>query len=81
MSAALKKVGSNKRLSESAEQAYRAWLGYYNGNLKKIGWDKKRLVKEANQWAKDVGLQAQPSLLKKTVGKMGLKGVPGLKLE
>jgi ATP-dependent RNA helicase MSS116 len=81
MDAALSNVGSKKELTESAEQAYRAWLGYYNGNLKKVGWDKKRLVKEANQWAKDVGLNQQPSLLKRTVGKMGLKGVPGLKLE
>jgi hypothetical protein len=27
---------------------------------------------------KSVGLSEQPTLLKKTVGKMGLKGVPGL---
>ena len=78
---ALQNVNSDKSLGESGEQAYRAWLGYYNGHLKKVGWDKKRLVQEANQWAKDVGLKQQPSLLKKTIGKMGLKGVPGLRIE
>ncbi|KAL3939976.1 MAG: hypothetical protein SGBAC_005402 [Bacillariaceae sp.] len=78
---ALAGVNNNKSLKESAEQAYRAWLGYYNGNLKKIGWNKIMLVEEANQWASDVGLKNQPALMKKTVGKMGLKGVPGLKLE
>jgi ATP-dependent RNA helicase MSS116 len=39
------------------------------------------LVLQANDFAKDVGLVEQPSLQKKTVGKMGLKGVPGLKIE
>lgn len=78
---ALAGVNDDKGLKESAEQAYRAWLGYYNGNLKKVGWNKNVLVKEANQWAADVGLKSQPALLRKTVGKMGLKGVQGLKLE
>ena len=81
MDRAVQNVTSNKSLGESGEQAYRAWLGYYNGHLKKVGWDKKRLVQEANQWAKDVGLKQQPSLQKKTIGKMGLKGVPGLRIE
>jgi ATP-dependent RNA helicase MSS116 len=78
---ALAEVAANVNLNESAQQAYRAWLGYYNGQLKKVGWNKKELVQEANQWAKDIGLKAQPALQKKTVEKMGLKGVPGLKLE
>jgi ATP-dependent RNA helicase MSS116 len=74
-------VAGNDSLRESAEQAYRAWLGYYNGHLKKCAWDKKQLVKEANQWAMIVGLKQQPKLLKKTVGKMQLKGIPGLLVE
>lgn len=81
MTKAFAGVNNNKTLKVSAEQAYRAWLGYYNGNLKKLGWNKAMLVKEANQWAADVGLKSQPALQKRTVGKMGLKGVPGLKLE
>jgi ATP-dependent RNA helicase MSS116 len=74
-------VGKDKTLRLSAEQAYRAWLGYYNGHLKKVRWDKKLLVQQANLWAKQIGLMNQPSLQKKTTGKMGLKGVPGLKIE
>jgi ATP-dependent RNA helicase MSS116 len=77
----LKRVTQDKSLTESAEQAYRAWLGYYNGNVKKCGWSKKELVSQATLWAKDVGMPHQPSILKKTVGKMGLKGVPGLRVE
>ena len=74
-------VGKDKTLRLSAEQAYRAWLGYYNGHLKKVRWDKKLLVQQANLWARQNGLSEQPSLQKRTVGKMGLKGVPGLRLE
>jgi ATP-dependent RNA helicase MSS116, mitochondrial len=73
-------VARDKELKESAEQAYRAWLGYYNGHLKKVGWDKKQLVVAANLWVKDMGI-GQPKIQRKTVGKMGLKGVPGLLLE
>ncbi len=74
-------VGKDRTLRASAEQAYRAWLGYYNGHLKKVRWDKKLLVQQANLWARQNGLSEQPSLQKRTVGKMGLKGVPGLRLE
>ncbi len=80
-SRAVSNVSRNKPLRNSAEQAYRAWLGYYNGQLKKVKWDKKQLVAQANAFGKDAGLNEQPSLPKKTVGKMGLKGVPGLKIE
>lgn len=79
--AATRTLAGNEYLRGSAEQAYRAWLGFYNGHLKKVHWDKATLVQQANQWAVDIGLEEQPSLLKKTVGKMGLKGVRGLKLE
>lgn len=74
-------VGNDKTLRVSAEQAYRAWLGYYNGHVKKVRWDKKLLVQQANLWARQIGLTEQPSLQKKTIGKMGLKGVPGLRIE
>lgn len=74
-------VGKKRDLRLSAEQAYRAWLGYYNGHLKKVKWDKRTLVNQANMWGKEVGLPEQPSLQKRTIGKMGLKGVPGLRIE
>jgi len=74
---AIENVSENEPLSNSAVQAYRAWLGYYNGHLKKIRWDNQ----QGNASAAEVGLKEQPTLQKRTVGKMGLKGVPGLRLE
>ena len=75
---AIKNVGKATRI-----QCYAAWLGYYNGLCpKRIKWDKATLVAEANDYAVEVLLlDEQPSLLAKTIGKMGLKGVPGLLIE
>lgn len=78
---AISNLSKDQDLRNSAEMAYRAWLGFYNGHLKKVGWSKATLVQHANQWSRDIGLNEQPTLLKKTVGKMGLKGVQGLRLE
>jgi len=77
----IKNVSRIHDLRISAEQAYRAWLGYYNGHLKKVKWDKRTLVQQANMWGEEVGLTEQPSLQKRTIGKMGLKGIPGLNIE
>lgn len=74
-------VSKIQGLQVSAEQAYRAWLGYYNGHLKKVKWDKRMLVCQGNMWGREIGLKEQPSLQKRTIGKMGLKGIPGLKVE
>merc|ERR1711935_311930 len=63
-------VSKIQSLQVSAEQAYRAWLGYYNGHLKKVKWDKRKLVQQANIWGKEVGLKQQPGLQKRTIGKM-----------
>ncbi len=43
--AALARVSRNAELRKSAEQAYGAWLGYYNTNCKKCGWNKEQLVR------------------------------------
>jgi len=80
-SQAIQNVSKIHELRISAEQAYRAWLGYYNGHLKKVKWDKRTLVQQGNKWGKEVGLKEQPGLQKRTIGKMGLKGTPGLKIE
>lgn len=62
--------------------AYSAWLGYYNSNTKTTRWSKPELVRRANHFATSVcGLPEPPALQAKTVGKMGLKGVPGLRIE
>lgn len=70
---------------ESKAQAYQAWLGYYNSNLRNLKWSSAELVAHANDYAQyclqtrsDGGEWRAPGLLAKTVGKMGLKGVPGL---
>lgn len=71
-----------KRLDEkTASMGYQAWLGYYNSNLKRIGWNKISLVENANLFSKNVlNLQTPPGLQKRTIGKMGLKGIPGLRI-
>lgn len=68
------------RMEESmVGKTYQAWLGYYNGHMKGLHWDKALLVAAANEFARD-GLHAvsTPAIQKSTVGKMGLRGTPGL---
>ncbi|KAJ3224031.1 hypothetical protein HDU81_008792 [Chytriomyces hyalinus] len=68
---------------ETKSMAYAAWLGFYNSLLKEIRWKggKDELVTEANRYAVScLGCAVVPGISKKTVGKMGLKGVPGLTL-
>jgi len=61
---------------------FQAWLGFYNSNLRKLGWTPAQLVQRANHLAACWGFpKAPPPLQKKTVGKMGLKGVPGLNIQ
>uniref|UniRef100_A0A7S1UW89 ATP-dependent RNA helicase n=2 Tax=Grammatophora oceanica TaxID=210454 RepID=A0A7S1UW89_9STRA len=81
MGEAMSMVANDKDLRVSASAAYRAWIGYYNAHTKKLRWDKRDLVEYGNQWALEVGLDELPTFEKKTVGKMGLKGVPGLVIE
>eukprot|EP00606_Chrysophyceae_sp_TOSAG23-5_P001011 GSChrysophyteH2.ASY1.ANO1.186.1 assembled CDS len=52
-------VDSNTELKQSAQQAYGAWLGYYNSNLRNCGWDKATLVVFANAMASFFGLRQQ----------------------
>lgn len=73
--------GGEDSLKSEAEAAYRAWIGFYNGNLKTVGWDKPKLVEMGNLWAGMIGLSEIPGFEPKTVGKMGLKGIPGLRIE
>jgi ATP-dependent RNA helicase MSS116, mitochondrial len=66
---------------EEKAQVYRAWMGYHNTFLRRLGWTKEQLVREAGQlavsswgWTESKPPQMDP----KTIGKMGLKGVNGL---
>ncbi|KAI5920101.1 P-loop containing nucleoside triphosphate hydrolase protein [Camillea tinctor] len=71
-----------KSSEEAQIKVYQAWLGFYKSYARAMGWDTKRLVKEANLFAKlALGYPGVPPLAKRLVGKMGLKGVPGLNIE
>lgn len=60
-------------------KTYQAWLGYYKVHVKSMRWDNTQLVAEANKLALNgLGAAEIPALEKKTIGKMGLKGVKGL---
>jgi ATP-dependent RNA helicase MSS116 len=76
----LANVNSNAELKRSAEQAFQSWLGYYNGKLRALGWSKLDLVRFANDFCRSCGLNEMPSMDPKIVGKMGLKGTPGLRI-
>lgn len=65
---------------DNKSQAYRTWLGFYKGFMKLCRWNPEQLVQAANRYAGTLGCDGIPTIEKKTVGKMGLKGVPGLNL-
>eukprot|EP00548_Thalassiothrix_antarctica_P001302 CAMPEP_0194144574 /NCGR_PEP_ID=MMETSP0152-20130528/13613_1 /TAXON_ID=1049557 /ORGANISM="Thalassiothrix antarctica, Strain L6-D1" /LENGTH=683 /DNA_ID=CAMNT_0038844493 /DNA_START=151 /DNA_END=2202 /DNA_ORIENTATION=- len=74
--------GCNKDLTKSAKMAYSAFLGYYLGQTKRTHIKNKgEIVTIANDLSKIMGLSKPPSLPKRTVGKMGLKGVAGITIE
>eukprot|EP00039_Didymoeca_costata_P002991 m.64366 g.64366 ORF g.64366 m.64366 type:complete len:612 (+) comp11644_c0_seq2:132-1967(+) len=77
------RIGLSKIPRHSFTLAYQAWLGYYNSNLRKLKWSKEDLVYTANLWICSVMGYGEepPRLLAKTVGKMGLRGIPGLLVE
>ncbi|KAI9369698.1 P-loop containing nucleoside triphosphate hydrolase protein [Aspergillus egyptiacus] len=61
-------------------RAYAAYLGFLAGSglLKALRLDKAGLVRLANEFAVDaMACPEPPPIDKKTVGKMGMKGVPG----
>jgi ATP-dependent RNA helicase MSS116 len=78
---ALGKVDQNGAARERAEQAYQAWLGFYKGLMRRMKMAPYQLVDVANAFSREMGLKNVPYLQAKTVGKMGLKGTPGLKVK
>jgi ATP-dependent RNA helicase MSS116, mitochondrial len=75
------KTKRDSEMIQCGEQAYQAWLGFYNSHLRACNWDKVTLVQMANRFSEIIGFVESPTLDPKTVGKMGLKGVPGLRIE
>lgn len=71
---------SDSETAKSARTAAVAWLGFYNSNMRRLGWGREELVHFANAFSQSVGLPELPAIQKKTLGKMGLKGCPGIKI-
>lgn len=80
LSARAEVIAFTKRMdAEQQTKVYQAWLGYYKDARVKMKWSINDLVQQANTFAlKGLGAPGVPALQKKTVGKMGLKKVPGL---
>ena len=76
----LAQITTRSDLKQAAEQAYQAWLGFYNSNLKRLRLSKHQLVEMAEEYSRIVGLNEVPALLKRTIGKMGLQGC-GLRIQ
>lgn len=58
---------------DGAKMAWQAWLGYYNGQCKKLNLTKEELVVKSAEYSATLGLPQIPALQKKTIGKMGLQ--------
>eukprot|EP00501_MAST-03F_sp_TOSAG23-6_P002467 GSMAST32.ASY1.ANO1.2577.1 assembled CDS len=78
----LNDIKKDPEMRKAAAQAYQAWIGFYNGYLRKLRWNKPELVRMGTEFARSINaLDVQgnpPALLRRTVGKMGLKGIRGL---
>jgi ATP-dependent RNA helicase MSS116, mitochondrial len=77
----IQRTKTDHEMTQAGEQAYQAWLGFYNSNLRACNWDKGTLVQMANRFSEIIGFVEAPTLDPKTVGKMGLKGVAGLRIQ
>ncbi|KAH5015624.1 ATP-dependent RNA helicase [Parastagonospora nodorum] len=65
---------------EAKAKAYQAFLGYNKTFLKKLQLSTTELVRVANEYSRAMGCPEPPLIEKSTIGKMGLKGVPGLNI-
>ena len=68
-------------LTEDAEDAWGAWLGYYNSQLKRLNWSTEDLLNESKKYARSLGMKDIPTLPKRTLVKMGLVKAVGFKSE
>lgn len=74
----MNKLESSQRLMlDDASVAWASWLGHYNSYCKKLKWNGSDLLKASQEYALSLGLSKIPPLPIRTLGKMGLKGVPG----
>jgi len=79
LASVLASIPGRADLSREASQAYGAFLGFYNGQLRRVRWTKETLVAETNRLFLTLGLREVPMMPRDTLGKMGLRGVAGLR--
>eukprot|EP00878_Enallax_costatus_P023681 GHUV01025212.1.p1 GENE.GHUV01025212.1~~GHUV01025212.1.p1 ORF type:complete len:644 (+),score=153.93 GHUV01025212.1:235-2166(+) len=77
---AVAQVVRDDDLMKSAEQSFVATLGYLAGKLRQLGWSKPQLVSAVKQRYIGLGLRQAPAIEARTLGKMNLKGVPGIEI-
>lgn len=64
-----------------AKKAWAAWLGFYKGYCGKFKLTKEQLVRTSAEVAASMGFNQIPALNAMLIGKMGLKGTPGLRID
>lgn len=64
---------------EIKRKAYSAWMGFNKTFMKQLRMTPEGLVQMANDYAEAMGCPEPPPMEKSTVGKMGLKGVKGIR--
>lgn len=64
---------------QNSEQSFAATLGFYNSLMRTLGWSDVILVQNVAALFKNFGVPEVPAIPKKTLGKMRLLGVPGLR--
>ncbi len=68
LAAAVRAVAGRPDLRKECEQAYGAFLGFYNSNLRRLHWTQARLVDEANRLFLTLGCNEVPIMPKDTLG-------------
>ncbi|KAK3942460.1 hypothetical protein QBC46DRAFT_339409 [Diplogelasinospora grovesii] len=70
------------RVSDTSKtQAYVAYIGFTRALSKVMGLDARGVVHLSNRFSESIGCDEPPALEASTIGKMGLKGVPGLTIK
>ena len=64
---------------EVKRKAYSAWMGFNKTFMKQLRMTPEGLVQMANDYAEAMGCPEPPPMEKSTVGKMGMKGVKGIR--
>jgi ATP-dependent RNA helicase MSS116, mitochondrial len=76
------RAGRHQDIETLGCKAYRAYFGFYtNAWVGKFDIDKQALVHKGNEFSRALGLTKTPSLSKKAVGMLGLKGLQGVVVE